>query len=83
MKQLIREAKSNFYQAKFEQCKSDSKQTWETIKEVLHRFDKYSLPEYILINGNKITDKTSVANYFNNYFSNIGNKLIFGNASLD
>ena len=41
LKKLIREAKSNFYQAKFEQCQSDSKQTWETIKVVIHRFDKH------------------------------------------
>ena len=75
LKNNIRLAKMNYYTSCFEKCKHDIKKTWETINDVMNRERKSELPESFNINGQPIKDHKIIANQFNSYFSNIGNKL--------
>ena len=52
------------------------KKTWQVINDTLSRNKKdKSLPEYIIIDGEKITEHKEISNIFNKYFANIGTKL--------
>ena len=64
MKKSIREAKLKFYESKFEKCKFNSKQTWKVINDVMNKKDKNTMPDYMIINDNHITDKTIIAEHF-------------------
>ena len=75
LKKSIREAKLKFYESKFEKCKSNSKQTWEVINDVMNKKDKNIMPDYMIINDSHITDKTIIAEHFNNYFNEIGTNM--------
>ena len=72
----IRRAKSQYYHRKFENYKSDIKNTWKQINEVIHKKKKTpDLPKYFLENDKILTENKDIANCFNNFFSQIGPKL--------
>ena len=75
MKQSIREAKLTFYKGKFENYRTDSKKTWKTINEVINKTNNKNIPDYIMINGEKITDTNDIVNHFNEYFATIGTNM--------
>ena len=75
LKQSIREAKLTFYKGKFENYRTDSKQTWKTINEVINKTNNKNIPDYIMINGEKITDTNDIVNHFNEYFATIGTNM--------
>ena len=72
---LIRVAKVNYYNSKFEHCKQDIKQTWKLINSVLKPGKKHTSLHKIIHNNILITDPRHIANSLNLHFSNIGNKL--------
>jgi hypothetical protein len=56
--------------------KSDSKNTWNTINEVLHRTaNKSHLPNYFKINDEFVTNPKQIADKFNDFFVNLGPNL--------
>jgi hypothetical protein len=75
LKRSIRQAKLNFYQNKFHECKSDSKETWYVINEVINKAERKHTPDYMIINNHKISDKAILSNNFNEYFSKIGTNM--------
>lgn len=77
LKKSIREAKTQYYHTQFEKYKHDIKQTWATISNIISRSkrDKSKINE-LLIDGRKITDEKLMAEKFNNFFVNIGPKLV-------
>ena len=60
------------------------KKTWQVINDTLSRnkTDK-SLPDFITIDGEKITEHKEISNIFNKYFANIGTKLASSINSCD
>ena len=75
-KTLCRAAKRNYYSAKIEKYKNESKKTWETLREVLGNVkDKSKTPEHFIENGNIIQGDFNIASEFNKFFCNIGPKL--------
>ena len=74
--QLIRVAKTDYYQREFEKFKGDIKKTWRMINSILNRNRKVNnFPSYIIGPNGKITDKQLIVNELNNYFCNIGQVL--------
>ena len=52
------------------------KKTWSVINEVINKSNsKKNFPEYFQVDGTKISNKASIANGFNKYFTEIGPKL--------
>ena len=73
LQKTIRAAKHQYYQKQFELCKSDIRKTWSKINEIISKNKKMpELPQYFINKDKIITDKTDIANCFNNFFVNIG-----------
>ena len=75
LRQTIRIAKKDYYHNCFLKFKSDIKQTWSTINDIICKSKKSDFPEYFEINGSKIFDYKNIANEFNKYFTHIGPNL--------
>jgi hypothetical protein len=76
---LIKKTKSDFYKTLFESCKRNTMQLWKEInKSISLNQGKKSIPTTIkelLINDQKCSDPTIIAEELNNYFSTMGKKL--------
>ena len=78
LKKDIREAKKSYYCNEFNKYKKDIRKTWDTIKSILnHSVNKYTAPKHILVNNKKVRDEKEIADYFNNYFTDIGLNLTY------
>jgi len=75
LNRCIRNAKKLYYEKIFNACDS-TKATWAKINEVLHRKkSKKNYPTHFTINNTTVTDKSTISNEFNHFFSNIGKQL--------
>ena len=73
---LIRLAKRNYYDDKFEKTKNDLKKTWKLIHEVINnRKGRQPLPSSFKSDGGMITQPSQIADIFCHYFTNIGPNL--------
>ena len=69
LKRSIREAKQLFLESTFNRYKSDIRNTWKTINEILSRSHKtICFPKSLNINGYEITNQLHIATEFNNFF---------------
>jgi hypothetical protein len=67
--------KIQYYNTLLEENKYNIKKSWSILKVAIgKRNDKSSLPEEFKINNNSVTDRSIIANNFNEYFANIGPK---------
>ena len=67
LKRSIREAKQRFLESIFNRYKSDIRNTWKTINEILSRYHK-TISFHKSININEITNQLHLATEFNNFF---------------
>ena len=73
---MIRNAKRLYYENIFERAKTDLKETWNLISEIINkRKAKPSLPSSFNVDGKTVTDPLDIANGFCKYFTNIGPSL--------
>lgn len=76
LKKSIRVTKQSYYARIFDEYKGNMRKTWTAISEVLSRGrSARKAPDYFLINSIAVSDSTKIANLFNEFFSNIGEKL--------
>ena len=71
VKGKIDEAKSYYYKKLSEKNSGNARLTWETLNNLMDRRCSEKLPKSILRNGIEISDDETVANIFNEYFSNL------------
>ena len=68
-----RAMKMRYFSEILDKNKHDMKKTWETLKMALGKInDKTNFPSTFKINKELVSDKSKIADSFNNYFSNIG-----------
>ena len=68
--------KRRYYEQKFDTAKSDIKQTWKLVNEVISRKKKDTVSSTEFKKDNeRITDKREIVNRFNEYFVNVGANL--------
>lgn len=73
---LIRKCKREYYHKKFESTKNNIRQTWKTINGMIGRQKTVSQQNtFKTDDGNVVTEPDNIANYFNNFFVDIGPKL--------
>jgi hypothetical protein len=73
---LLRAAKKTYITQQIESNQFNMKDTWKTLNNLLGRNKKSKLPDFFNdMNGNKITDSKTIADKFNDFFTNIGTKL--------
>jgi hypothetical protein len=76
LKKSIRISKKKYYQSLFSKFINDIKSTWKTISELLNKTKrKKSLSHFFRDGDQVITDKLTIANKFNTFFTNIGSTL--------
>ena len=61
-----------------EKYQNDIKKSWDVIKEIIRRVKstKGSFPKRMITDGHEIFDQGKTANYFNNFYVDIGPKLV-------
>ncbi len=70
---LLRTMKILYYRKTLEENKNNSKKCWAILKQALGKMsDKSSYPQAFSINNTSISDRSQIAEGFNNFFSNIG-----------
>ena len=75
---IIRVAKNKHYEEQLIKYKHDTKVQWKALNEIMNPNNTSSMLTTEFIGrslGEKITDPTSMANRFNDYFVNIGQGL--------
>ena len=74
---VLRSAKRTYYQGEFDKHKGNSKETWKTLQTLIKSKRKTDdVPAQITGEyGNKITDDIEIAEQFNSFFTEIGEKL--------
>ena len=71
LKKCIRAAKQMHYESCFNKFKRNIRKTWDTINNILSRSNKSkNFPSSYIHNDKVMTDKTDIANAFNDYFTN-------------
>ena len=72
---VLRHAEKTYYQVILEQNKNNASKTWSVIKGIVNK-NKSVIRNASFKHGNRtITDSTTIANRFNEYFTNVGPKL--------
>ena len=72
-----RKAERDYYREQFEINKQDMRKSWKILKFLIGKEDK-NAPKQIsefVINNKIVTDNTTIANSFNDYFVNVGKTL--------
>ena len=73
----IQQKKKLHYSSLFDKQKNNLKQTWQTLNKLLGRKkSKITQCPSLIIDGKLCTDSNLLANYFNDYFSSFGEKLV-------
>ena len=73
LKKVIRQAKTAYFAPTFNRCKHDTRETWQTINEVISKSAKTNNFPTHFTDGNKtFHDNQDIANRFNAFFTNVG-----------
>jgi hypothetical protein len=73
---LIKTAKHQFYEQKFEEVEGNSAKSWSTANELLERKQKdTNYPDSFEVKGSRVSSEECIANEFNEFFRNIGDSL--------
>ena len=73
---LLKTSKRNFYDTKFDNAKSNLKETWKILNEIINkRKTRSKMPSSFVHNDQQIIDPLEIANKFNEYFTNVGPSL--------
>ena len=72
---LIRLSQKNYLSKRFTQEKNNIKGTWKLINSLLNKRKQKSNPTFFVKDEIKITSSKDIADAFNNFFVDIGNRL--------
>ena len=75
LKSILKKTEKEHYQIQLVKCKDNLKKTWSIIKDVINKSKCMKNNDTFKYNNSTTTDKSLIANKFNDYFINIGNKL--------
>lgn len=75
LRRLIFQAKQSYWENRFFAVRNNIKDTWRLINIAIKSKSKLESPNCFKINNEIITDNGEIANEFNNFFINIGDKL--------
>ena len=79
LRKSIISAKQIYYESRFNRVGNDIRRTWKTINEILTKNQtKNKFPKVFNDDGSMIADRENIANKFNVFFTNIGEKIAKG-----
>ena len=68
-------AKSSYYKCNLRNSKGDQRKTWKIVNSILSRKPKSCNVDMLKVSNTEITDKSQIADLFNDYFSTIGSNI--------
>ena len=75
LKSILRKAEKDYYGNKFKQFQGNLTKTWKLLGNILNKNKPSSIITEFLKDGSLITDPQEIAEHFNDFFVNIGEKL--------
>ena len=76
LKSSIRTAKKNYYFNQFNSIQNNIRKTWTAINNIINKTrNTNDFPNEFIINDRIVTNKSEIANEFNNFFINTGSEL--------
>lgn len=75
LNRLIKQTKSNFFKNEIKKNEKDSKSLWKVVNNYTNSQKEQTPINIIKVGENTITDKNEIANCFNTYFTEVGEKL--------
>ena len=74
---IIRKAKDSYYRCKVKNAneQNNTKESWNILNHLMGRGKTNSLPDEMEINGSMESNRSIIANNFNEHFSTLGDKL--------
>ena len=74
---IKKKAKKTYYSKKLIKCAGNIKKAWNVMKDIIgkSKIKLTNLPHKVTINKVDVYDKPEIANAFNDFFTNIGQKL--------
>ena len=72
---LLNVAEKNHYANLMEEYKTNLRNSWRILKEVINKRKNRSVCSKFMLNGQFVTDKTMISNSFNSFFVNMGPNL--------
>ena len=76
LKSLLKIAEKTYYSYLFMKCRGDLNKTWKNIKMIIHGSTTSKLPTEFTYNNNSVSGTKNIAETFDQYFLNIGVKLV-------
>src|SRR6218665_3900001 len=74
-KKVKKRAEKTYYENEFLKYTNDTKNTWKTIKTLISGQKGGTIIESLMVDGNRKTNPTEIANHLNEFFSGIGQSL--------
>ena len=75
LRDLIRISKENHFKKRFDKCHGDLKKSWKILNDLRNKRRKLNFPSFIEVNRQTITDRRTILNHFNHYFTNVASNL--------
>ena len=76
LEELIRIAKSDYYDIILEEAGGDTRRLWGVLNELIDRKQcRHNMPNRFIIDGKSVRDKKNIAQAFNSYFCSIGTEM--------
>ena len=75
LRSLLRAAEKQHYDHLFKNHKGNLRKSWGLVKEIINRNKSSNISRQFKINNEVITDESSIANHFNNFFAKVGPSL--------
>jgi hypothetical protein len=72
---VLRHSKKHYFETNLKHHAKNPKKTWDILKEAIKTKSNSSSIDSIIINGRNITEKTSMANEFNSFFTTAGSRI--------
>ena len=72
---VMRASKKMYFDKNLKNAKRNPQKTWQLLKEAIGSTSNNSKINELIVNGEKITDTTKMANCFNKFFANAGKKI--------
>ena len=75
LKTILKKAEKDYYHKKFTTLQGNIRSTWKLINSMICDKNKSSIVENFIKDDKQISDSVEIANYFNDYFTNVGSNL--------
>jgi hypothetical protein len=75
LNKILKKYERDYYEKEFKSCQGNLKKSWNVIKQVVNKSKSKTMQQQYYVNGQITNDEMTVAEHFNDFFTNIGSSL--------